>query len=223
MTADWNILGPGSLIFFGKITATITHELNNTIGIINENAGLLEDLGLIAQQGKTPDIKKWVQISKKIGCQVQRAHETIRNLNSFAHCADHAKVMVNPDSLLKLAIDLSSRHLAQKDVIAELMEAKESIDIYIHPFLFLNLLSECILFAADHADQNKKIVIHNIHDNKRFCICFSGVMDGNESAFSDIVKQELLNVLDAKIKYQADKNKFSIFMDTHKLVNKNNN
>ena len=36
------------LQFFGKMTASISHEIKNVLAIINENAGLLEDLALLS-------------------------------------------------------------------------------------------------------------------------------------------------------------------------------
>ncbi|MCP3901564.1 MAG: sensor histidine kinase, partial [Desulfobacteraceae bacterium] len=38
--------------FFGKITASITHEIQNVLAIIKENAGLMEDFLLINQSGE---------------------------------------------------------------------------------------------------------------------------------------------------------------------------
>jgi len=48
-----NLLHKKELEFFGKITACISHELNNVLSIINEYTGLLEDLMLTCGDGKT--------------------------------------------------------------------------------------------------------------------------------------------------------------------------
>ena len=40
---------PG-LQFFGKVSASIAHEIKNVLAIINENAGLLEDLTFAARK-----------------------------------------------------------------------------------------------------------------------------------------------------------------------------
>ena len=39
-----NRVQDGGLFFFGKMSASISHELKNVLAIINENAGLAEDL-----------------------------------------------------------------------------------------------------------------------------------------------------------------------------------
>jgi hypothetical protein len=41
-----------SLAFFGKINASISHELKNVMAIISETAGLLKDLSDMAATGR---------------------------------------------------------------------------------------------------------------------------------------------------------------------------
>jgi hypothetical protein len=43
------------LQFYGKITASVSHEIKNVLAIINENAGLLEDFTFMADRGKPID------------------------------------------------------------------------------------------------------------------------------------------------------------------------
>jgi hypothetical protein len=46
---DW--FGYDSLAFFGKVNASISHELKNVMAIISETAGLLGDLSEMARGG----------------------------------------------------------------------------------------------------------------------------------------------------------------------------
>jgi len=48
---NWEIVGKGGFQFFGKISASISHEIKNVLAVLNENAGLLEDLVLMAEKG----------------------------------------------------------------------------------------------------------------------------------------------------------------------------
>ena len=50
-----DIIAETGLQFFGRISASISHELKNVLAIINENAGLLEDLTSMADRGKPID------------------------------------------------------------------------------------------------------------------------------------------------------------------------
>ena len=61
-----NLLHKKELEFFGKITACISHELNNVLSIINEYTGLLEDLTL----GEAVDKNRIQKITKSISEQI---------------------------------------------------------------------------------------------------------------------------------------------------------
>ena len=227
MNSDWNILGPAGLQFFGEITATTTHELNNAIGIINENAGLLEDLGGMAKQGTQPDIDRWIKICQKITAQVQRTHKTINTLNNFAHSADRSMARINPDSLLSLIISLSTSILAEKNVTAHFMPTQKPMEIYTCPFLFLHLMGNCLVYARDHVTQDRKIIIRTRKDNGKSLISFSGIWNEQipgekERTFPEKSDQELMNQLDATMEFQTDQNSLIISMDTDKTAKENN-
>jgi hypothetical protein len=53
---DW--FGYDSLAFFGRVNASISHELKNVMAIISETTGLLGDLSEMASTGNThrPDM-----------------------------------------------------------------------------------------------------------------------------------------------------------------------
>jgi len=59
------LLKDEGLAFFGAITASISHELNNVIAIIDQSAGLLNDLLAGAQYGRPITNEKLERISKK--------------------------------------------------------------------------------------------------------------------------------------------------------------
>ena len=59
------------LQFFGKMTASISHEIKNVLAIINENAGLLEDLALLAGRGAAIDPQRLTNMSQAVMKQVK--------------------------------------------------------------------------------------------------------------------------------------------------------
>ncbi len=64
MAENENMLAQAGLRFFGKMSASATHEIKNTLAIINESAGLLEDLSLMAQKGQPMSIPRVNDISQ---------------------------------------------------------------------------------------------------------------------------------------------------------------
>ena len=83
MDSDWDIIGKEGLQFFGKISASISHEIKNVLAIINENAGLLEDFTLMAEKGRPIDMERFKTVAGKIRGQVGRADGIVKNFNRF--------------------------------------------------------------------------------------------------------------------------------------------
>ena len=96
-----------SLAFFGKVNASISHELKNVMAIISETAGLLGDLSDMASNGTPikPDMLK--SCTGSIVEEIQRGFLTIRQMNRFAHSVDTPVESVNLMDVQDLAITLS--------------------------------------------------------------------------------------------------------------------
>lgn len=200
MNINWDIAGPAGLSFFGKITASMTHELNNALGIINENAGLMEDLMLLQEQGIEVDPVKWITIANRITVQVERADGIIRRLNVFAHSTDGYAVTVNIGSFLEQVTALSLRLLAEYAVIAEVGSATESVEITTSPFLFLHLIGRCLEFSGRNADQDKKIrLTYGRGENDTAFVLFSGLSLTGREIFPGSVDNVLLKAVGATI------------------------
>ena len=66
-----NIIAETGLQFFGRISASISHEIKNVLAIVNENAGLLEDYSIMAEGGMPLDPARL----KKMASTVMKAPE----------------------------------------------------------------------------------------------------------------------------------------------------
>lgn len=74
--------------FVGAVCASLSHEIKNCLAIINENAGLMGDLALLAGQGRPVDPERQGRIAATIQNQVKRSDDLVRQLNRFAHSGD---------------------------------------------------------------------------------------------------------------------------------------
>jgi len=83
--------------FFGAITASLSHEINNVLAIINELSGLMDDFFCAAEQDAPLNIERLKGTTKRIAAQVERGQELVKRLNKFAHTVDdnQATVMLN--------------------------------------------------------------------------------------------------------------------------------
>lgn len=97
-----------SLAFFGKVSASISHELKNIMAIISETAGLLGDLADLASTGNPlqPDVLKNSVAS--IEEEIQRGFATIRHMNRFAHSVDVPTQTVSLPEMAELVGNLAA-------------------------------------------------------------------------------------------------------------------
>jgi C4-dicarboxylate-specific signal transduction histidine kinase len=157
MDSDWDIIGKEGLQFFGKMSASISHEIKNVLAIINENAGLLEDLIFMAEKGKPIDMDRFKTVAGKIRAQVGRANGIAKNLNRLSHSPDYFSGEIDVNDLLRFVVALSERFAAMVDVSVEHKEADRQIPLSTSPFILQNLLWLCLNFALETADGDKKI------------------------------------------------------------------
>ena len=104
-TKDW--FGYDSLAFFGKVNASISHELKNVMAIISETAGLLGDLSEMARGGTPVDPDMLTSSTDSIIEEIERGFTTIRQMNRFAHSVDTPVLSVDLMDILDLVRHLS--------------------------------------------------------------------------------------------------------------------
>jgi len=88
MADELGPLGWMGVRFFGRMSASISHEIKNVLAIINENAGLLDDFALMAEKGMPLDPRRLGKVAESLMKQVRRADAIVRNMNKFAHSVD---------------------------------------------------------------------------------------------------------------------------------------
>jgi hypothetical protein len=99
--------GYDSLAFFGRVNASISHELKNVMAIISETAGLLNDLSEMARKGTAIEPDMLTSSTDSIIEEIQRGFMTIRQMNRFSHSIDNPAGAIDLQEMLDLI-----RHLA---------------------------------------------------------------------------------------------------------------
>jgi C4-dicarboxylate-specific signal transduction histidine kinase len=159
MPGSWDTIGPEGLKFFGKVTASVSHEIKNVLAIINESAGLLDDFTLMAAKGKPVNQELLNSLPGKIRAQVQRADGIMKNINRFAHSIDEPEMVVEVREVVELVLALAQRYASQKGVALEAIPATGPISLLTRPFFLENLLWCCLDQALKIAGKEKKILI----------------------------------------------------------------
>lgn len=147
MTAQYDGIGGSGLQFFGKVSASISHELKNVLAIINENAGLLEDLTFAARRGAPIDPDKLDRTVQNFAKQIHRADEILKNMNRFAHSVDQFECRVDLHDLIVLVANLAARKAAMGRISLETKAPAQPIQFNGNPFLLENLVWLCLELA----------------------------------------------------------------------------
>jgi len=151
--------GENALKFFGKMTASISHELKNVLAIINENAGLMEDLCAMAEKGKPVDPSRIKKAAGNMIKQVQRGDEIIRRLNKYAHSVDELDCNVDVNDILMLVSGLSGRIAVMRGISLETDQMPDPVIINTNPFLLETLIWLFLDFAMDVAGEEKAVSV----------------------------------------------------------------
>jgi signal transduction histidine kinase len=152
-----DLIGLSGVQFFGKMSASISHDLKNVLAVINENAGLLEDLCLMAEKGKPLDPVRMKRLAGDVKNQIRRGDRIITSMNRFAHSADSESVTIDLRELLALLVELSVRYASMRGVRLEIRQPPDAVSITTFPFLLLNLLWFCLDYAMTAAAPQKTV------------------------------------------------------------------
>jgi len=147
------------LRFFGQITASISHEIKNCLAIMNENAGLLQDLVVLSQRGKPLDPERIERIAGQLNGQVHRADSVVKNLNQFAHSTDNLEKSLNLAEALSLTIALNHRLATNRGVALHFSDPEYACSVSTNPFLFQYLMSRCLNVIIDVTGSGNRVDI----------------------------------------------------------------
>ena len=159
MRADEDpILRREGLAFFGRIVAGQSHEVTNVLNIINELAGLQQDV-LTAGVPQVQDAERLNQVAGKIRTQVQRGQSIVRAVNWFAHCVDHAKCVCDLKESIEQATYLAQRaaRLAKTTLVQKYPD--ESIAFETSHFGLIQTVYTCIEIALSASSEIRQIDI----------------------------------------------------------------
>jgi len=159
MNAGPNRVGQSGLTYFGRTTASISHELKNALAIIKENAGLLDDYLLMADKGVPLDPARFKTVTGRIADQITRADGIIKNLNRFAHSVDEPIKALDLNETAGLLDLLSQREAAMRQVTLRVCPASAATPVTTAPYLLLTLLGRCLSVCLQHMGSGKILAV----------------------------------------------------------------
>ncbi|MCP3889582.1 MAG: hypothetical protein GY702_12025 [Desulfobulbaceae bacterium] len=158
---------------FSRVSASISHELKNALAIINENAGLLDDLLLMAGDEEKIGKEHIQAATSTITKQVSRSNTIIKNLNVFAHSGDTILGQANLYEVLTLVAALTDRQVVMKDILIEL-SCGAGIEISTYLLVFESLLYLTVVSLIDEMPAGGKLTISASRQKQNIIILFYG-------------------------------------------------
>ncbi|WP_299977311.1 hypothetical protein [Desulfobacula sp.] len=215
MVDDKEGLSKSGMRFFGKMSASATHEIKNCLAIINESAGLLEDLSMMAEKKPPLSLARVNDISQRVTRQVNRADIVVRKLNRFSHGVDRKTQIANLEETVSFVLDLASRLIAMQGVVIKVTSPLSRIMVETNIFYLENMIWKAIETACLAAKEKKQMVISFGTDADTPSIWFS--MDAVQNDLMDDLfgskeDRALMKHLDISIKKNKDNNGFGLLL-----------
>ncbi len=202
MGSHWEVIGEAGLQFFGKVSASISHEIKNALAIINENAGLLGDFALMAEKGMPIDPERLKTLAGRITGQIKRADGIVKNMNRFAHSADDSLKKVDLGEILGLVAELSGRHASMRGVSLDPKPSAGPVMSTTSPFFLENLVWLCLDFAMEVTGGGKTVGLIPEKTENGARIRFTGLealAEATTGTFPGEGEKALLSVLKAEL------------------------
>ena len=191
--------------FIGKITAGVTHEINNVLASIREISGLMTDILSITDEKSFPHKEKFQTSLGKIQNQVQRGVKLTSQLNKFSHLTDNNKTDIDLNELLEHLIFLTERFARIKNVTLQNQSINQTITINTDPLRLQMALFNCISYLLNQTVIGGEISI-------------SPEKKGNECLVSITYKGEGINKLSI-FKDSTSSDELSSFKSTIENLN----
>jgi hypothetical protein len=168
------VIAENGLEFFGKVSASLSHEIRNVLATLYENAGLLEDLVLMAEKGRPLDPQRIKDLAGRLKAQVKRGKEIADHMNRFAHSVDEPLTTVNLHDMLGLVIALAQRTASARGVTLQTQDAASPLVIRTTPLGLENLVWLCLDLGMRGRLTGKTLTVAAYPGTRGPCIRFRG-------------------------------------------------
>jgi signal transduction histidine kinase len=192
------------LAFFGRVNASISHELKNILAIISEAAGLLQDLTDLASRGKKLEPEMLKTCSQDIVEEIQRGFAAIKQMNKFSHSVDDPVKTVNLVELVELMIALA-KFLSFASKVEFEPVPETSPMILTCPFRLQNLIYLALVYAFELAGPDGQVQIGILpQPDGSAHITLAGFETGNARSFTSDKTKKMAASIGVDIRESPD-------------------
>jgi hypothetical protein len=165
---------PCGIRLFGRVTASVSHEIRNVLAIMNENAGLLEDTCRLAEKGRPLDLQRMLRIAADLKQQVRRGDRITRGLSKLSHSVDAGGIALDANEWMATFVTLAGRMAFAQGVSLHAAECNSS-GLIQSGFGLLRLMWACLDMAISAVGPQKRIELSFLENSETVCFRFGGL------------------------------------------------
>lgn len=179
------LIASSKLSAIGEMAATITHEINNPLGVILGRCEMYKTL----MQKPTTDIQKLAQLVEMIEINGKRIEKIVKSMKSLSHQGDQDPFLVTPlQAILQDLKDLFSDRFAGSGIKFTMSEVESSLVIECRSHEILQVLVNLLNNASDAIENLKdKWVRVDVRNHKNEVII--SVTDSGQGISADVVEK----------------------------------
>jgi len=162
------------LAFFGRVGADVSHDMRNTLSIIGEYAGLLDDLMTMAEQGKFPDYAKLKGLSAKITQQVKNGTQSMERFSRFAHATDEPATSCDLTALVENTAALAQRRVALAGCRLQVQLPDRSLPVKADPSILQQAVFSAIELMLQLQEADASLTVKIVAETPAAVITISG-------------------------------------------------
>ena len=156
------------IAFMGKVTASLSHEIKNTLAIINESAGLMGDLLGKDAPEDWPAYSRLTNLLASIEEQVQRSADIVKRLNQFAHSMDKSLVDLDLNETVRQTAILAQRFATLRRVNLETDLESKPLLLVSDPFRLLYVIFGFIERAINCSPRESEVSVQTEQSGEMF-------------------------------------------------------
>ena len=156
------------IAFMGKVTASLSHEIKNTLAIINESAGLMGDLLGKDAPEDWPAYSRLTNLLASIEEQVQRSADIVKRLNQFAHSMDKSLADLDLNETVRQTAILAQRFATLRRVNLETQLASNPLYLQSDPFRLLYVIFGFIERAINCSPRESEVSVQTEQSGEMF-------------------------------------------------------
>jgi C4-dicarboxylate-specific signal transduction histidine kinase len=154
--------------FMGKVTASLSHEIKNTLAVINESAGLMGDLLRRDAPEDWPQYSRLTSIVASIEEQVQRSADIVKRLNQFAHSMDKSLAELDLNETVRQTVMLAQRFATLRRINLETILDSKPLQTQSDPFRTLYIIFGFIERAINCSPKKAKVTVKTDRSEEMF-------------------------------------------------------